>query len=105
MLIPRSNGPHTSRGLARHTTVFVFNQVARHEYGQSWGAHIFEDGAIHAFFDTKRVLFDDELIPTSCKFFFLCSLEYYLNTYYLVVFYGFIAHTVEFTSNTIRYFQ
>ena len=29
-----------------------FKQVARYEYGQ---AHIFKDGAIHAFFDTKRV--------------------------------------------------
>lgn len=75
------NGPHTSRGLATHSTIFGFIQVGRHEFGQSWGAHIFVDGTVEYFFDAKRVLFDDEMILIN------------------LVFPDFIAHTIKFHSN------
>ena len=55
--------------LATHSTIFGFIQVGRHEFGQSWGAHIFVDGTVEYFFDAKRVLFDDEMILINRKYF------------------------------------
>ena len=83
-LIPTSNSLHTSCSLAKHIIVFTFNQVMHHKYRQSWGARIFKDGIVYALFDTKHDLFDNNIIPISCKYFFFSSLP--PQILYLIIF-------------------
>ncbi|KIM38758.1 hypothetical protein M413DRAFT_75654 [Hebeloma cylindrosporum] len=61
------NGPHTSGNLAVHSTIFGFNYVSPYEIGQSWGAHVFQNGNTDVFFEARRNLTYDEITPILCK--------------------------------------
>ena len=98
MLISNSNGAHTSHGHASHATVFGFVQVAHREFGQAWGAHVFSDGATEVFFDAKRDLRYEDMIPITCKC-FLAILNAIMFNNLLVVFPFLIAYTVHFGGN------
>jgi hypothetical protein len=89
---------------AANATIFGFIQVGRHEFAQSWGAHIFVDGTVEYFFDPTHELFDDEMILINGKYFLFFATSNTGLRSLLVVFSGFIGHRLEFpNANTITW--
>ena len=94
-----SNGLHTSCSLMMHSTIFGFIQVRWHEFGQSWGAHVF----LMAWSNIFLMLSMSYLMTkwfSSIISIFLCYFEYWTK-YLLAVFPDFIACTIKFHSNNM----